>query len=318
MHWSVARRHELISLLERELASPPRFEALSLAAGLPAPPARGVEPPSCRLSRLVRIAEAAGRIDELAEAAQGMVSDPTADLIGELLVDPVAETIWSEPETVRAEPPPPVAEEPAETDETIITGEEIETIVDGMSAPPPPRPAGPDQLPAPDPPRWAVPRPPGTPAQAPPTEGARSWLIRRVNLGLPSQIGAGEAIELRLTLALAAPGTVPSAPSIAVPWAGPPVAVEAELWLQEAWPAEGTEPVTRIEVDPAAAKVETLFRLVAAEPLSEGVDVAVRFYLAGYEVGRGRAFVPNRERPEADQPAGAPGALVIPDTILPG
>ena len=320
MHWSAARRHELICLLERELASPPRLHALSLSAGLPTPPARGVETPFCRLSRLVRIAEAAGRLDELTEAAQAMVSEPSRLLLGELLVDPAAETIWSEPETVRAEPPPGAAQEPpesAEIDETIVTGEEIETIVDGVAAPQPAAPSGADRLPAPDPPRWAVPRPPGTPAQAPPTEGASSWLVRRVNLGLPAQVGAGEPIELRLALVEAAPGSVATAPADAVAWSGPPISVEAELWLQEAWPAEGSESVFRIEVDPAAARVEAVVRLVAADPLSEGVDVAVRFYLAGYEVGRGRAFVPNRDRPEAEQLVGAPGAVVIPETILP-
>lgn len=317
MDWSVARRHELICLLERELSAPPRFEVLVRSSGLRAPPAQGVEPPFCRLSRLVRLAADADRLDELTEAAKGLVSGPTAALLDELLVDPVAETIWSEPETVRAEPPsqaPNESLDSRELDETIVTGEEVETIVDGVAAaivPP-----GPAILPAPDPPAWAVPRPSGTPAQAPPIEGASSWLLRRVNLSLPAQVEPGQTITLRVAVSAAAPGSVAGAPTDAVPYSGPPAKVELELWLQEAWPAEGSETQRTILIDPSVPKVEETFDLVAADPLSEGVDVTARFFLAGFEVGRGRAFVPNRGRTGEEQPSGAPGAIAIPDTIL--
>ncbi len=310
MDWSVARRHELICLLETELGTPPRFEALARAAGLPSPPLQGVEPPFARLSRLVRAAADAERLDELAEAAKGLVSPPMVARFDELLVDPGAETMWSEPETVRAEPG-----DSAETDATIVTGEEDETIVDG--APAPTAAAGATSLPAPDPPRWAVPRPPGTPAQAAPTEGAESFLVRRVNLSLPAQVDPGQALSMRLVASAAAPGSVATAPADAVPFVGSPVKVEVELWLEDARPAEEAGDRAVLEVDPSAPKVETTFELVAADPLSEGVDVTARFFLAGYEVGRARAFVPNRGRTGEEQRSGAPGALVIPDTILP-
>jgi hypothetical protein len=307
MDWTVERRHELILVLERELVGAARMGALCRRAAIDGGPAQGAEGGFAFLSRVVIAAGREGRMDELVEAARGMVSEEAGASLDELMVDPAAETVWSEPETVRAEPSA-FAFDTRATDETILDDDPAgvsasdATVQDDEE----PRVA----------PTEGLPRPAGTPAQAPPLDGASSYLVRRVHLGVPSQVAAGEAFDLQVTLAEAAPGSVPAAPAEAPPWTGDPVTVELELWLEEGYPADGAALQATLQVGAADPKTESIHRIVAAEPLSDGVDITVRFFVAGYEVGRGRTFVVNRDSSDAEPRPGAPGGLVIPDTIL--
>jgi len=119
-----------------------------------------------------------------------------------------------------------------------------------------------------------------------------------------------------VTLSAAEPGSVATAPADAAPWSGAAVPMEVELWLEEAFAAEGTQLHSTLAVSPDEAKTEAQFELVAADPLADGVDVTVRFFVSGYEVGRARTFIQNRDLEAVEPRAGAPGAVVVPDTIL--
>ncbi len=157
------------------------------------------------------------------------------------------------------------------------------------------------------------PRPTGTPAEAPPREGAQAWLVRRVHLSVPTQVQPGQRFEVRLT-ASSASGPVPGAPDEAPRFEGAGE-VQYEFWLEEAFPLEGAAQTGTLAIAADGERSELAFSAVATDPLSEGVDVLVRFFLGGYEVGRARAFLPNAAADSEPRPA-APGAIAIPDTLL--
>jgi hypothetical protein len=162
--------------------------------------------------------------------------------------------------------------------------------------------------------RDAPPRPAGTPAEAPPREGARAWLLRRVHLSVPTSVRGGEEFGVQLTLARPGGGSVPGAPEGAVPWGGAPVDVDYELWLEEAFPIDGHSGTVR--VDPATDRTEVRAVVKAALPLHDGVDIVARFFAGGYEVGRARAFVPDGARDDVEPRPASPGALAVPDTVI--
>ncbi len=155
------------------------------------------------------------------------------------------------------------------------------------------------------------PRPVGTPATAPPADGARTWLVRGVELVAPPSVAAGAEFNLAVRLG-DAPASSP-APKGHAPYDGLAVDVELEAWLEEAYPARGSDLHRSIRVDPARP-TECGFDLLAADPLPEGVVVAVRFFLKGYEVGRARCRVPAGDG--AGEPQREAGVVAIPDTIL--
>ncbi len=280
MSWTVDRRHELISLLEDDLADPLRSAAVARSAGLEPVAPQGAETAFEQLSRLVLSAQRAGKLDALVAAAEPAVTEATRVALQGLDVDPGAETDVSE------------ADAPTQRDEA-------DTIIAPYTEP-----------------EGAAPRPPGTPTAMAPSDGASSWLVRRVHVGGPTTVAAGGALELTVTLSAADAATVANAPDDATPYAGGAVPVEVELWLEEAFPADGVELHQTLSVDPASESAEIAFAAVAADPLSDGVDVTVRFFVRGHEVGRARAFVPNRDRDDVEPRASAPGAVVVPDTIL--
>ncbi len=162
----------------------------------------------------------------------------------------------------------------------------------------------------------APPRPPGTPAEAPPREGAKAWLRRRAHLSVPTSVAPGGEFDVQLTLAKPGGGAVPGVPEGAPVYEGAAVAVAYEFWLEEAFPADEAALAGTVSVDPAEERAEAGLSVRAAEPLGEGVDVLVRFFVGGYEVGRARAFVPNGSRDDVEPRPAAPGALAVPDSIV--
>jgi len=301
MTWTVLKRHELTVLLERELSNPSRGAAVARAAGLEPPALRGVEPSFQRLSRLVLAASAAGKLDALVEAASPVVSEATRVALAGLTVDAGADTEY------------------AEEDQPTMR-EEADTILAAVQPVEEPAPEASVAEVAPEPmavePDGAAPRPPGTPAQAPPTDGAESWLIRRVHISTPTTTSAGAELRFTVTLKSAEPGTVATAPADATPYEGEPVPVEVELWLEEGFPADGQDLHRVVPVSPFVDVVEVEFVVMAPAPLAEGVDATVRFFVHGFEVGRARAFVPNRDREDVEPRPATPGAVVVPNTIL--
>ncbi|MCP4870790.1 MAG: hypothetical protein GY898_18970 [Proteobacteria bacterium] len=305
MTWTVLTRHELTLLLDRDLSDPRRSAAVARAAGVDASPPQGVESSFAHLSRLVLTAERAGKLDALVEAATTAVTEATRVELAGLHVDAGAETERSEADvpTVREEvetiiePTTPIADETA--DETEFADEDDEE----------PEPAGME-------PEGAAPRPPGTPAQAPPTGGATSWLIRRAHVSAPTTTEAGAQLRLTVTLKAAEPGTVATAPADATLYAGGPVPLEVELWLEEGYPADGQDLHRTVPLGAEGEDLEVEFSVAVPSPLAEGVDATIRFFVHGYEVGRAKAFVPNRERDDVEPRPSTPGAVVVPDTIL--
>lgn len=296
MEWTVAQRHELALLLDAELSNPARAGAVAVSAGLKPPQPMGVEPSFCWLSRLVGAAVRDGKVDALIEAAAGAVSETTAVGLRGVHVDPEAETEYSEAD----------AETLREEDET----QKIDLPSPAILAPA----AEPEAAPAAEP-EAAAPRPMGTPAQAPPVDGAKSWFVRRVHVGAPLEVAAGDVFDVAVTLAIAAPGTIPTAPADAEPWAGAPVPLEVELWLEEGFAMAEGDLHRELSVPADETKTEMSWRVEAAGPLADGVDMTVRFFCAGYEVGRAKCFVQRKDADVEPRP-GAPGALVVPDTIL--
>ena len=289
MEWTVAQRHELALLLDRELSDAARAGAVARAAGLSAPTPMGVEPSFCWLSRLVREAAGAGKVESLIEAAEAAVSEAVAVDLRGLGVDPTADTGYSEAdaETVREED---------ETQKMDLPK------VAALAAEPEPG--------------AAAPRPVGRPAEAPPIEGATAFFTRRVHISAPTDVAAGDVFDVSVTLAEAEAGTLATAPADAPAWAGAPLDLEVELWLEEGFSVADPGDLHRqISVAADEAKTELAWRLQAAGPLAGGVDVTVRFFCSGYEVGRAKAFVPERGA-ETEPRAGTPGAVVVPDTIL--
>jgi hypothetical protein len=156
------------------------------------------------------------------------------------------------------------------------------------------------------------PRPVGTPTTAAPVEGARTWLVRGVELTTPASVGPGEL--LRLVVRLHDPvGVTSAAPKDYQPYDGLPVDAEIEAWLEEAFPARGADLHRRMRVDPSRP-TECSFELLAANPLPEGVGIGVRFFFAGYEVGRARCRIPPGDG--TGDAVVSRGVLVIPDSIL--
>lgn len=155
------------------------------------------------------------------------------------------------------------------------------------------------------------PRPIGTPATAPPAAGARTWLVRGVELSAPGSVAPGAAFAVAASLG--DPPAVSPAPKDHLPYDGLAVVVEIEAWLEEAFPAGGVDLHRSVRVDPSRP-TECGFELLAADPLPEGVAVAVRFFLGGYEVGRARCEVPAGDG--SGDPVVGLGVVAIPDTIL--
>ncbi len=158
----------------------------------------------------------------------------------------------------------------------------------------------------------AAPRPVGTPATAPPAGGARTWLVKGVEVDAPAAVGPGDSFEATVRLVDPRPGMTTPAPPGHEPYDGLPFDVEIEAWLEEAFPSGDADLHRSVRVDPSRF-TECVFELLAADPLPEGVRLGVRFFLSGYEVGRatGRVAVGG-----GDERQIIPGVIAIPDSIL--
>lgn len=148
----------------------------------------------------------------------------------------------------------------------------------------------------PEAPEGAAPRPAGVSVQAPSPEGASAWFARKLAWEV-----SGE--EVRIRFLHAAGDAVGGAPAGHTSYVGSPFPVELEL---SATGAELPEPRQTIKAD-IDSEAEAVFPLVLGE--SESVDLQLRCYSAGFEVGRGRY------RLSADGEESG-GALAVPDTVL--
>ena len=151
---------------------------------------------------------------------------------------------------------------------------------------------------------------------APPRDGVNSWLIRRVHIGTPATVAPGSEVQVSVSLVEAHRGQVATAPPDPVPYMEKPVDIEWELRLEGASLAGEGSSHGQLRVNPKLASTRMSLGLVASQPLPEGVDVAVRFFLGPYEVGRARAFVPSSSGQPLQLRPGSPGALVVPDTLI--
>ena len=161
-----------------------------------------------------------------------------------------------------------------------------------------------------------VPRPPGTPAAAASREGAESYLVRQVHLGVPTEVSPGEKLEVEVSIVPAAPGTVPNSPEGAPEYVGDPVEVLIELVADGAVVPDARLSAIPVELSAEGERLTRVFTVAADAELGAGVDISVHFFVGGYEVGRARAFVVNREADEGEVRPGTPGSVVVPDTIL--
>ena len=87
----------------------------------------------------------------------------------------------------------------------------------------------------------APPRPPGTPAEAAPTEGATAWLLRSMSAEHAEQVGPGANVEAVLVFGAVSASEVDVVPDDAKLWEGPPVTIDFEASLEGAATAKGTE-----------------------------------------------------------------------------
>ena len=141
----------------------------------------------------------------------------------------------------------------------------------------------------------AAPRPSGLPVQAPPVEGATAWLARTLEWQV------GEEIRIRF---VRAPGdAVGGAPAGHLSYLGEPFPVDLEII---ATGAEVPEPRQTLKVG-ASDEPEAIFPLVLGD--AEAIDLQLRCFSAGFEVGRGRY------RLSADGEESG-GALAVPNTVL--
>jgi len=159
-----------------------------------------------------------------------------------------------------------------------------------------------------------APRPPGTPSQAAPTEGATSWVIRRVTVAGPNEAYPGDNVHIALTLAVSDASEIDAVPDDATAWTGEPVQVEYEGNIDGAATALGTAVSGAFELA-GEGEVQIALPLMVACSLT-GVTVQIRCFTAGYEVGRVRVDVPGRGEEQDEGVALGGGVLAIPDTIL--
>ncbi len=142
----------------------------------------------------------------------------------------------------------------------------------------------------------AAPRPAGVPVQAPSPEGAQSWFARKLTWEVSDQ-------EATIRFLRAEGAAVGGAPAGHASYVGDPFPIELELAGEG---VELPEPRQTIRAD-IDTEAEAVFPLVLGE--SESIDLQLRCYSAGFEVGRGRY------RLSADGEESG-GALAVPDTVL--
>ena len=148
----------------------------------------------------------------------------------------------------------------------------------------------------PEAPEGAAPRPAGVPVQAPPPDGASTWFARKLVWQVSDE-------QVRINFAHAAGEAVGGAPAGHESYVGNPFPVELELSAEG---AELPEPRQTIKAD-IDTEPEAVFSLVLGD--AEDVDLQLRCFSAGFEVGRGRY------RLSADGEESG-GALAVPDTVL--
>mgnify|MGYP004402586437 CR=1 FL=1 len=157
------------------------------------------------------------------------------------------------------------------------------------------------------------PRPPGTPAEAAPTEGAVSWLLSSLSAEHAELVGPGSNVEAVLVLNSAQASEVDLVPDDTEDWGHGGLRIEFEVRLEGAATASGTQLSGSFELSPSGeARVE--LPLMVAFSL-DGVQMHVRFFAGGYEVGRGHVVVPGRSG-TSDAGLGTQGIIAIPDTVL--
>lgn len=156
-------------------------------------------------------------------------------------------------------------------------------------------------------PEGTAPRPAGTPAQAPPLDGVETWVARHIEWDLPENLAAGEGSKLVLRFRSPDGEAVGGAPAGHMAHVGQAFPVELELTVVG---GRADESKATMRCDPIDKGAEEAF-VVTPDADATELDIVLRCYSGGFEVGRGRltTAVPNGERSSG-------GALAVPDTVL--
>jgi hypothetical protein len=129
----------------------------------------------------------------------------------------------------------------------------------------------------------------------------------------PGEVKPGDSVEVALLLSCIDSTEVDVVPNDAQPWTSPPITVEYEIEIEGAATASGTQIVGSFTVG-AEGDLRIDLPLMVAFSLS-GLELTVRFYAAGYEVGRARVVVAGTGGTD-ERDLASSGVLAIPDTVL--
>jgi hypothetical protein len=156
-------------------------------------------------------------------------------------------------------------------------------------------------------PDGVAPRPMGTPASAPPLQGVETWVARHIDWVAPDALVGGAAARLGLVFRAPTGEAVGGAPAGHMAYVGESFPIDVELTV-----LGGTPPELRqtLRCDPIAATTELAFDVTPSVDAEE-LDVVLRCFSGGYEVGRGR-FVHRLSTGERT----SGGALAVPDSVL--
>ena len=151
--------------------------------------------------------------------------------------------------------------------------------------------------------------PPNEPA---PTEGAESWLLRRVDIEAPSEAYPGDNVRASLVLLPVEASELEAVPDDAAEWTAGPVQISYDASIDGAATASGTTFIGNFTLEGNTEQRVELPLMVACS--LTGVTVGIRCNAGGYQVGRVAIRVPGRGNEEEEHSAG--GILAIPDTVL--
>jgi len=267
-----ATRHTISTLLARHYPDSRRLGALASQVGLSVSPPRGFEPIFVAASQLVLAA--GDGLEGLVEAAAAEHEEFAALLTADA----------DEPEA-----PEPDSDEAADEDEAPT--ETTEPVAAPVIA------AASD----------APPRPPGTPARAPAPETAETWVARHIGWEAPPSLASGEPALIVLRFTAPDGEAVGGAPAGHTPYVGEAFPVQCELAVDGATPPSLHQTV---RLDPVDREMQVEFTVIP-EDGAERVELVLRCYSGGFQVGQGRFVGPV---PSGERHAG--GALAVPDSVL--
>lgn len=277
-----ATRHRITTLLARCYPDPRRLAAFAAQQGQDLTPPRGFEPIFVAASQLVL---ATDDLEALVRAAAETHEEFAALLPRDRKAPPAKEPAAVQPAAAEPAAKAPATEAPASdpTEKTTVAASSVEAASD------------------------ALPRPAGTPARAPAPETAETWVARHVGWEAPPSLTPGEPCPIVVRFTAPAGEAVGGAPAGHTPYVGESFPVQCELAL------EGATPPTlhqTVRLDPVDRESQVVFSVIP-EVGAERVDLVLRCYSGGYQVGQGRfvGVVPTGERQ-------AGGALAVPDSVL--